>query len=166
HQLRHALEKTSALRRVGKQARLVVELVVLGKLEASEVRHARMRSVEQIQEPEAFGGVADVAQRPHLQLSGPTHLEQVGKLLLDELDSNTHRIHALFPKLVELTVGGRRRRSDGQRERLAVRQIPPTVTVAVDITEFVEQSSGACGVEANVAVELRVVAGDIRRNRL
>src|SRR5215471_8286434 len=46
HQLRHALEKTSALRRVGQQARLVVELVVFRKLETGEVRNARMRAVE------------------------------------------------------------------------------------------------------------------------
>src|SRR5439155_11617536 len=60
HQLRHALEQPGTLGRVGKLSRLVVELVVFGELESREIGHARMRTVEQIQESESLGGVADV----------------------------------------------------------------------------------------------------------
>src|SRR6266705_4754145 len=104
--------------------------------------NTRVRPVEQIEKSEAFGRVADIAERPHLKLAGPAHLEQIGPLLLDELESQADAVHAFFPQLVELAVDGRRRRSNGERQRLAVREIAPAVSVAVDIAEFVEQRLG------------------------
>ena len=55
---------------------------------------------------------------------------------------------------------------DLQHERLAVRQIAPAVLVAVDVAELVEQRLRGRRIELRVAVEFRVVAGNVRRNGL
>ena len=125
-----------------------------------------MRAVQQIQKAEAFGRVADIAERPHLELARSAHLEQIGPFLLDELESQTDAVHAFLPQLVELAVDRRRSRSDLERQRSAVGKVAPAVSVAIDIAELVEQRPRPCGIEANVAAELRIIPGHVRRDGL
>ncbi len=125
-----------------------------------------MAAVEESEESVAVGGRADVAEIPHLQLSGEPHLEELRPFLLDELHLDADRGEAALPHLLVLATAGVGRRPHRDHERLAVRKIAPAVAVAVDVAELVEQRLRAGDVVADVALEFRVVAGDARRDRL
>src|ERR1700682_2709549 len=162
----HAAEKLHALRAAGQPLGLVVKRVELGEVEPGKVRDALVWTVQKVKEAAAFIVGCGVRKTPHLKLSGPTHLERVGKLLFEELDADAYRVHASLPKLVHLAVERRRVRRERKLERLPVRQISPSVSVAVDIAELVEQRLGARDVVGRVAFEVRIVSHDMRWNRL
>src|SRR5438270_4208691 len=104
HQRGHAAEKLHPLRTTGQPLGLVVKRVELREVEPRKVRHALVRTVQKVEEAAAFVVGCGVRKTPHLKLSGPTHLERVGKLLFEELDADAYRAHASLPELVVLAV--------------------------------------------------------------
>src|ERR1700682_5312820 len=108
NQRRHAAEKLHPLRAAGQPLGLVVKRVEFREVEPRKVRDALVRTVQEVEKAAAFVVGCGVRKAPHLKLSGPTHLERVGKLLLEELDADAYRVHASLPELVELAVDGGR----------------------------------------------------------
>jgi hypothetical protein len=166
HELGHPLEDLRSFRSVGHRPRLLIEPVEQGQLEPGQIGESRVAAVEERQKAEAFGRRVDVAEEPHLQLPESRGLEVIGKFLAGELHAQTDAVHAALPQLAVLPVEGSRTGRDLQHQRPAIRQVAEAVLVAIDVAELVEERFGGRRIELRMAVELRVVAGDVRRNRL
>ena len=145
-----------------------VERVVLGQAEARVVGLPDVPRVQELHERVALAVLGDPAARPHLQLAGAAHLQQVRPLLLDEVDADADRVHVLLPQLVALRGRGRRWSLPmAMRQRRAVGQLAPAVAVAVPVAEAVEQRPRRRRVvRRRGRRSARLVAGDGRRHRL